>query len=195
MSGSKLNRREVVAALLKDRGDMLVVPGLGQCAYDCFAAGDDPRTFYLWGAMGGAVPFGLGLAIAQPDRRVLVVTGDGELLMGLGSLAMVGAEAPENLAIVVLDNERYGETGQQATHTARGTDLVQVALGTGFRDASAVDGPETLEQGLAMARTGLGPVLVGIKVAPDPAPMVLPPKDGTLLKNRFRAAVLGEAAG
>lgn len=195
MSGPKLDRRAVVAALLKDRGDMLVVPGLGQCAYDCAAAGDDPRTFYLWGAMGGAVPIGLGLAIAQPERRVMVITGDGELLMGLGSLAMVGAEAPENLAIVVLDNERYGETGQQVTHTARGTDLVQVALGTGFRDASAVDGPETLEQGIAMARTAPGPVLVGIKVSADPAPMVLPPKDGTLLKNRFRAAVLGSSSG
>src|SRR3546814_4233686 len=124
---SELHRREVVKSLLSNRGDTLVVTGLGQSTYDAYAAGDDPRTFYLWGAMGGSVPIGLGMAIAQPDRRVLVVTGDGELLMGLGSLSVVGAERPKNLAIVVLDNGKYGETGPQVTHTARGTDLAGVA--------------------------------------------------------------------
>ena len=118
-----LNRRDVVAQLLADRGeDLLVVPGLGQPCYDCFAAGDDPRTFYLWGAMGGAVPVAIGLAVAQPEKRVLVITGDGEMLMGLGSLTAAAAEGLPNLAVCVLDNERYGETGQQKTVTGRGTD-------------------------------------------------------------------------
>ncbi|HYS74989.1 MAG TPA: thiamine pyrophosphate-dependent enzyme, partial [Burkholderiales bacterium] len=106
-----LNRREVVASLLKRRDGLLVVAGLGAPAWDCAAAGDHPFTFPLWGAMGSAAMIGLGLALAQPKRRVLVVTGDGEMLMGLGSLATIGVRRPGNLSIVVLDNERYGETG------------------------------------------------------------------------------------
>ncbi len=192
MSGThELQRREVMKSLLSNRGDMLVVTGLGQCTYDAYAAGDDPRTFYLWGAMGGAVPMGLGLAVAKPDRRVLVVTGDGELLMGLGSLAVVGAEQPENLAVVVLDNERYGETGQQVTHTARGTDLAAVAKAVGFRETVVAADEASLPDAIRMAREGRGPLLVVIKVSAEPVPMVLPPKDGTYLKNRFREAVLG----
>ena len=186
---TELNRREVAQSLFSNRGDMLVVTGLGQSAYDSYAAGDDPRTFYLWGAMGGAVPMGLGMAIARPKQRVLVLTGDGELLMGLGSLAMVGAEKPANLAVVVLDNERYGETGQQVTHTARGTDLAAVARAVGFRETLQVSDEGGLRDGVRLAREGEGPVLVLIKVAPDPVPMVLPPKDGVYLKNRFRAAL------
>jgi thiamine pyrophosphate-dependent acetolactate synthase large subunit-like protein len=112
-----LDRRDVVKRLLVDRGDLLVVPGLGAPTYDVAAAGDHPLNFYLWGAMGGAAMIGLGLALARPDRRIAVITGDGEMLMGLGSLATIGVKQPPNLAIVVLDNRRYGETGMQASHT------------------------------------------------------------------------------
>src|SRR5207245_1177345 len=105
------------------RGALLVGAGRGSAAWDCTAAGDHPLTFPLWGAMGSACMMGLGLALAQPKRRVLVVTGDGEMLMGLGSLATVGVQRPANLAVVVLDNERYGETGLQKTHTGDGRDL------------------------------------------------------------------------
>src|SRR6267378_5746910 len=133
-----LNRREVVASLLEGRGELLVVAGLGAPAWDCTAAGDHPLTFPLWGAMGSACPIGLGLALAQPKRRVLVVTGDGEMLMGLGSLATIGAQRPGNLAVVVLDNERYGETGMQKTHTAYGTDLAAVARACRFADARII---------------------------------------------------------
>src|ERR1700690_568179 len=112
----KLLRRVVVARILADRGDILVVTGLGSPTYDCAAAGDHPLNFYLWGAMGSAATVGLGLALAQPQRRVLVITGDGELLMGLGALATIGAKKPANLAIAVIDNEHYGETGMQRTH-------------------------------------------------------------------------------
>jgi thiamine pyrophosphate-dependent acetolactate synthase large subunit-like protein len=191
---SSLNRRAVVKGLLSNRGDMLVVTGLGQSAYDCFAAGDDPRTFYLWGAMGGAVPIGLGMAIAQPERRVTVITGDGELLMGLGSLATVAAKAPKNLAVVVLDNERYGETGQQLTHTAMGADIAGVARSLGFKTALVVTEEAGLPAAIKAAREAPGPVLVVVKVSAAPEPMVLPPKDGAYLKNRFREAVLGKAA-
>ncbi len=188
---SSLQRREVVKSLLSNRGDMLVVTGLGQATYDAYAAGDNPRTFYLWGAMGGAVPIGIGLAVAQPKRRVMVLTGDGELLMGLGSLAVAAAEKSENLAVVVLDNERYGETGQQVTHTARGTDLAGVAEAVGFKTVLRCADETGLPEAIRLAREAPGPVLVVIKVSPEPVPMVLPPKDGAHLKNRFREATLG----
>src|SRR5215813_13845211 len=126
-SNAMLDRRELVKRLLVERGDLLVVPGLGTPTYDVAAAGDHPLNFYLWGAMGGAAMIGLGLALAQPERRVLVLTGDGEALMGLGSLATIGVKQPGNLVIIVLDNQHYGETGMQPSHTRAGIDLVAVA--------------------------------------------------------------------
>src|SRR5262245_5838578 len=138
MSDSMLERRAATARLLKDRSEALVVTGLGSTTYDVFAAGDSPRTFYLWGAMGGAAMVGLGLARAQPKRRVGVVTGDGEMLMGLGSLATIGVQQPANLAIVVIDNGLYAETGMQRTHTASGVDLGGVARACGFARAETV---------------------------------------------------------
>ena len=115
----------------------LVVPGLGAPTYDVAAAGDHPLNFYLWGAMGGAAMIGLGLALARPDRRVAVITGDGEMLMGLGSLATIGVKQPPNLAIVVLDNRHYGETGMQASHTDAGIDLIGIAKSCRFKHARA----------------------------------------------------------
>ncbi|MCY3980560.1 MAG: thiamine pyrophosphate-dependent enzyme [Alphaproteobacteria bacterium] len=186
-----LNRRDAVRRLLADRGGMLVVAGLGQPCYDCFAAGDDPCSFYLWGAMGGAVPMGLGLALAQPERRVLVVTGDGEALMSAGAFATVGAEAPENLAIYILDNERYGETGGQVTHTARGADLAAMTAAAGIPRAQTVHTEAGLVDALDALRSGAGPLVVVLKVAPESQPGALPPQDGPHLKRRFRRAALG----
>lgn len=191
---SALDRRKVVAALLADRGDALVVTGLGSPTYDTYAAGDHDLNFYLWGAMGGAAMAGLGLALAQPKRRVLVITGDGEMLMGLGSLATIGVQKPGNLAIAVIDNERYGETGMQATHTASGVDLAGVARACGFGVAALARS----EAEFAAARQSLlgapGPVLVQVKVVAEKIPLVLPPRDGGLLKSRFRRALLGPQA-
>jgi thiamine pyrophosphate-dependent acetolactate synthase large subunit-like protein len=186
-----LHRRDVVKDLLAGRRDALVVAGLGSTAWDCTAAGDSPLTFPLWGAMGSAAMVGLGLAIAQPARRVLVITGDGEMLMGLGSLATIGVQAPRNLAIAVIDNERYGETGMQATHTAHGVDLAAVALGCGFASASVVRERKECEGAGASLLTAAGPILVQFKVVAEKLPLVLPPHDGVLLKDRFRRALLG----
>jgi thiamine pyrophosphate-dependent acetolactate synthase large subunit-like protein len=188
-----LHRREVVKALLAQRGDALVVAGLGSTAWDCAAAGDSPLTFPLWGAMGAAAMVGLGLAIAQPARRVLVVTGDGEMLMGLGSLATIGVQAPRNLAIAVIDNERYGETGMQATHTSHGVDLAAVALGCRFASARVVRDASELDSARASLLAGDGPVLVQFKVVAEKLALVLPPHDGVVLKERFRRALLGAA--
>ncbi len=191
---STLHRRQVVEALLEERGGLLVVSGLGSTAWDITAAGDTPLNFPLWGAMGGAAMFGLGLALAQPRRRVLVITGDGEMLMGLGALATIDVQKPRNLSVVVIDNERYGETGMQATHTASGADLAAVARACGFRATRQV----RQVGGLAALRTaihrGEGPLFAQVKVVAEKIPLVLPPRDGGLLKSRFRKALLGDKA-
>ena len=194
MSDAKLERRKIVRTLLDRRGDLLVVAGLGSSAWDCTAAGDHPLTFPLWGAMGSASMMGLGLALAQPRRRVLVVTGDGEMLMGLGSLATIAALRPGNLAIVVLDNERYGETGMQQTHTAYGTDLAAVALACGFAEAKLIRSDAQIASVRSGIYHGKGPRLYQVKVKRDAVPLVLPPRDGAYLKHRFREALLGKRA-
>ena len=187
-----LHRREVVKALLENRGGLLVVAGLGSTAWDCTAAGDSDLTFPLWGAMGQAAMTGLGLALARPERRVLVVTGDGEMLMGLGSLATIGVQKPANLTVVVIDNERYGETGMQATHTAHGVDLAAVAQACGFREARTIRDAHQVDALRALIHGHGGPNFAAVKVVVEKPPLVLPPHDGELLKNRFRRALFGE---
>lgn len=186
-----LRRRDVAAELLADRGDLLVVAGLGAPAWDATAAGDHPLTFPLWGAMGGALAIGLGLALAQPARRVLVLTGDGEMLMGLGTLATVGVKRPSNLAVAVLDNERYGETGMQPTHTAGPADLAATAQALGLPVTGTVRDKAALATAIPLLLGAEGPIFFDIKVRAEDLPLVLPPKDGAQLKDRFRAALLG----
>jgi thiamine pyrophosphate-dependent acetolactate synthase large subunit-like protein len=186
-----LRRRELAKALLADPGGLLVVAGLGSTAWDVTAAGDRPLNFPLWGGMGGAAMVGLGLALAQPERRVLVVTGDGELLMGIGSLATIAVQRPPNLAIVAFDNERYGETGMQATHTAHGVDLAAVAAACGFPTTGTLRDQHEVAAALPVIRAAPGPVLYVAKVRAEPLPFALPPKDGAHLKDRFRHALLG----
>ena len=182
-----MKRRDAVRELLSDRRDLLVVAGLGSTAWDCTAAGDSPLTFPMWGAMGQAAMMGLGLALAQPQRRVLVITGDGEALMGLGALATIGVQQPANLTVVVIDNERYGETGMQQTHTAHGVDLAGVARACGLK---VVDW-EKLREAI---HKGPGPSFAVVKVEAEKIPLVLPPREGALLKARFRRALLGPNA-
>ena len=183
-----LDRRAAVAALLADRGDLLVVTGLGSPSYDVHAAGDTDANYYLWGAMGAAALVGLGLAQAQPDRMVLVITGDGEQLMGLGGLATIGVAKPANLVVAVIDNEKFGETGMQESHTGHGVDLAKVALACGFAEARTVDDMA----GVAQARAAVhakadGPRLFVLKTKAENLPRSLPPRDAVHLKNRFRA--------
>ncbi|MBV9735893.1 MAG: aldehyde dehydrogenase [Acidisphaera sp.] len=186
MSGT-LDRRAVVAALLRDPGDLLVVTGLGSTTYDAGAAGDRAENFYLWGAMGAAAMMGLGLALARPERRVLVLTGDGEMLMGLGALASIGALRPANLAIAVMDNGRYGETGSQRSHTDLGTDLAAVAAACGWA-ATAVIGDMAGVEALRprLRREALFAV---VRISAAEVPRALPPRDGALLQHRFRASL------
>jgi thiamine pyrophosphate-dependent acetolactate synthase large subunit-like protein len=188
---TRLNRREALRTLLRDREQIIAVAGLGSAAYDLAACGDESLDFPLWGAMGGAAMVGLGLALAQPERTVVVVTGDGEMLMGLGSLATIAAKRPANLRVVVIDNERFGETGQQETHTAAGTDLAVVAAGCGFAHVRTIREAGELEPLRADLHTLEGPLFAVVKVHADELPRVLPPRDGPYLTHRLRAALLG----
>lgn len=187
--GGTLDRREVVAALLAGRNDLLVVTGLGSAAYDVMAAGDHDNNYSLWAAMGSAVMTGLGLARAQPDRSVLVVTGDGEALMGFGALATVAVQNLPNLTVAILDNGHFGETGMQVSHAGRGLEFDRVAAACGFSWTARItdlDGVTDLQRQLA---TRDGVKLAVIKIAAAEAPRVLPPRDGSYVKNRFRAAL------
>ena len=192
MTAPTIHRRPLVARLLDGRDDrLLVVTGLGTPTYDAAAAGDDPRTFFLWGAMGGATMIGLGLALAQPDKRVLVLAGDGEMLMAVGSLATVAMKRPANLAVVVLDNEHFGETGMQPTPTHAGVDLAGMAAAAGWAKTMTARSDADVPALVDAARNAPGPVFAVAKIVAEKLPFVLPPKDGALLKDRFRQAVLG----
>jgi thiamine pyrophosphate-dependent acetolactate synthase large subunit-like protein len=155
---------------------------------------DHPNTFYLWGAMGAAAMMGLGLALAQPSRRVLVITGDGEMLMGLGSLATIGAQKPANLGIVVMDNELYSETGMQPTHTARGVSIAGMAQAAGFAAAETIYTQDELERGIETLYQTRGTALLAIKLNDKRYPMSIRLRDGAHIKNRFRENLLGSAA-
>lgn len=187
----RLNRRTLLADVLAARGDGLAIAGLGSPAWDLAAAGDRPDNFYMWGGMGQAVPIGLGLALLRPDRRVLVVTGDGEMMMGIGSLAVVAAERPGNLAVLVLDNELFGETGNQAGLTAAGTDLVAMARGAGIGQTLAVRAAEELPALMTLLWRTPGPVFASVKIARGEDQPVYPSSDGAFLAQRMRRAVAG----
>jgi phosphonopyruvate decarboxylase len=184
-----VDRRAFVANLLAAAPEALVVTGLGSPSYDLFAAGDRDRNFYLWGAMGGSTSLGLGLALAQPDRSVVVITGDGEQLMGIGSLATIAAKQPANLTVVVLDNGHFGETGMQRSHTSLGTDLVAVAKGFGIEDAFVVEQDARFSEVARRINARDGTAFAQVFINADEPPRALPPRDGTYLKNRFRAAL------
>ncbi|MFJ3804650.1 thiamine pyrophosphate-dependent enzyme [Streptomyces sp. NPDC090088] len=186
----RLDRRRFVADLTaRLPEDTLIVTGLGSPSYDAFAAGDRPTNFYLWGAMGAAAPLALGLALAQPDRPIVAITGDGEHLMGIGALATIGARLPPNLTLVVLDNAHFGETGMQPSHTGLGTDLVAVAQGFGIRDAVRIDDLAQAEGLAARIRARAATTYAQVLITTAEPPRALPPRDGVANKNSFRAAL------
>jgi thiamine pyrophosphate-dependent acetolactate synthase large subunit-like protein len=186
---NKIARRPFMADLLARRGRSLIVTGLGSPTWDCFAAGDSPEYLYSWGGMGLAVPTALGVALGQPDRRVVCVTGDGELLMGIGSLAVVGDQAPKNLGILVLDNESFGETGRQRGLTAGRTDIAAVAQGFGIAQTRTVTEQGAVPELARLLFETPGPVLAVAKIAITEDPWALPEKDGAAIAHRFRAAL------
>jgi len=188
-NGQQVDRREFVAALIKALPDALVVTGLGSASYDVYASGDRDKNYYLWGAMGGASSVGLGLALAQREKPVVVITGDGEQLMGVGSLATIAAKQPANLTLVVLDNGHFGETGMQRSHSSLGTDFVAVAKGFGIKEAFSVSDVASCAMIAEKANARRGPIFVQALIEASEPPRALPSRDGPYIKNRFRAAL------
>lgn len=183
-----MDRRAAVAELLAARNGALVVTGLGSPSYDVHAAGDSADNYYLWGAMGGAALTGLGLAQAQPDRRVMVITGDGEMLMAYGALATISVAKPKNLDIIVLDNQHFGETGMQASHTGQGIALDRVAAASGFAETGELRELAEVEAlAMRLHEPAQGPRLFVLKIEAQNLPRSLPPRDAVAIKNRFRA--------
>jgi thiamine pyrophosphate-dependent acetolactate synthase large subunit-like protein len=186
----KFDRRAAMATLVADRSkDLLVVPGLGSTTWDLVASGDNPKNFYLWGAMGGAAMIGLGLALAQPQKRVAVITGDGEMLMGLGALATIGVQQPKNLAVIVFDNGLYGETGGQPSHTQSTVDLLTVARGAGIADCIDVADEAGLKALAGRLKSPDGLFFARVAIEAKEPPRVLPERDGVVIKKRFREAL------
>jgi thiamine pyrophosphate-dependent acetolactate synthase large subunit-like protein len=190
-----LERRSAIKTLLAERPDNLfVVPGLGSTTYDVASLGESDHDFHLWGAMGGAAMIGLGLALAQPKLRVAVITGDGEMLMGMGSLATIGVQQPANLAVIVFDNAHYGETGMQASHTGGGVDLIGVAKSCGIPDTLAVTDEAGLKDLAGRLKALDRPLFATVRIKPEEPPRVLPSRDGVEIKLRVRKAVAAAAA-
>ncbi|MEY4496652.1 MAG: hypothetical protein RL744_1716 [Pseudomonadota bacterium] len=184
-----VSRREFVAKLIKEIPDALIVTGLGSPSYDVFAAGDRDENFYLWGAMGGSTSLGLGLALAQPEKKVVVITGDGEQLMGIGSLMTIGVQAPKNLSIVVLDNGHFGETGMQRSHASLGADLVGLAKASGISDAHLITSDEGYAEIAKRINQKSATNFNQVLITADEPPRALPSRDGVYVKNRFRATL------
>ena len=191
MTSDLIRRRELVSALLGRRDGALVVPGLGSPTWDCFASGDQPEYLYSWGGMGLCVPTALGLALARPGCRVLALTGDGEMMMGIGCLAVVAAQKPANLGILVLDNEHFGETGRQPGLTGEGVDLCALARGAGIAETLAVTAMDQMDALAALMFRHPGPTFATARIALTDEPWALPEKDGAVIARRFRAAVAG----
>jgi len=188
-TNNPLKRRDVVKKIIDKRGEAKVITGLGSATYDVFDAGDSDSNFYLWGAMGGAAMTGLGLALAKPDTPVIVITGDGEQLMGMGSIASIGVQMPKNLAVIILDNGYFGETGMQKSHTSQGVDLHLIAKASNFKHSFLITCQDDFGNFISFLPPSEGPIFANIKIEPKNPPRSLPILDGVELKNRFRRSL------
>ncbi len=189
-----LDRREAVPALIGRHEDFLIVSGLAGTSRDVAAlTGDGAHSYTMAGAMGGAAMIGLGLALARPDKRVLVVTGDGELLMNIGALATIAVVNPANLAVLCVDNGHYGETGYQKSHTSLGVDLEKIAAGSGIKATRTIKAETELADGARLLREGNGTAFVVLRVKPTDPPAYKRNMDPSACRHRFRAALLAKS--
>lgn len=191
-SSEALDREWVAREILAAPGDHLVVGGIGNVSSNIVRAGDRELNFYVMGAMGCATGVGLGLALAQPSRSVIVITGDAELMMNIGILATIGVQQPKNLSIIVMDNGEFGETGRQVSHTAHGIDIASMALACRFAGAVTLREQEEVAAVAARTRKMEGPYLAVAKVRPGRSPSQIVTKSGEEQKIRFRRALLGK---
>ena len=188
----EMERQKAVPALIGNHEDFLIVAGLAGTSKDMASlTGDAANLFAMAGAMGASTAMGLGLALAQPDRRVLVITGDGELLMNVGTLATIAVLNPSNLSIVCVDNGHYGETGYQKSHTSLGADLEQIAIGSGIKMTCTIEREEDLAEGSRLLRETNGTSFVLLRVNPEEPPAVKRLMEPAASRTRFRTALLG----
>ena len=190
-----LDRRDAVPALLGRHEDFLIVTGLAGTAKDIAAlTKDGAHTFTMAGAMGAACAMGLGLALARPDKRVLVITGDGELLMNVGALATISVMNPANLSIVCVDNGHYGETGYQKSHTSLGVDLEKIAIGAGIKMTRTIGRESEIADGARLLRAGNGTAFVLLRVKPTDPPGFKRNMDASAVRIRFKTALQEQRA-
>src|SRR3954454_23307949 len=183
-----MDRRALVARLLNNRGNLMVITGIGSSTYDVAACGDHALNFYIWSGLGCTPMVGLGLALAQPTRRVAVITGDGDVLMALGSLATIGVKQPQNLSIVCLDNGHYSATGMQPSATSAGVDLGAAAAACRLH-VEAVADLSRADELRGLLHSGEGPIFIHARVDADDQKRIIPSRDGPVTKYRFIQAM------
>ena len=193
MTEAKIDRRELLPQLFENPDDYLFVSGLAGAAKDTSALTDDGDNLYtMAGTMGAAVPMGLGVALNASDRKVVVVTGDGELLMGIGSLVTVASMAPANLSIVCIDNAQHGETGGQPGHTGKSTDLETIAKGAGFSSTMTITCSDQIKDGVGFLATATGPRFLNVRVTDGMPSTYKRNMDPAACRHRFRNAYLSD---
>lgn len=187
----QLNRADVIPRLVGNPSDYLIIAGLGGTARDTARLTDaGPNMYALGGAMGAAAMMGLGLALARPDRNVLVLTGDGELLMNLGALATIAVVNPPNLSIICVDNGHYGETGYQQSHTGRGVDLEAIARGAGIAVTATVQAESDIDAGISAVAHRADTSFVLLRVSKEESAPRKRNMDAAACRNIFRNALL-----
>jgi thiamine pyrophosphate-dependent acetolactate synthase large subunit-like protein len=180
-----LNRAELTKRLVaKLTRDEAVVAGIGNTNFDLYAAGHRPQNFYMLGSMGLACPIALGVALAQPERGVIALEGDGSILMALGCLTTIGMVRPRNLTVLIMDNGIYHITGKQTAATAASADIVAIARGAGIANSHWVRDERHFDQLIARRFDEGGPVLLAAKID-DQGGTVQTPRDPALIRQRF----------
>lgn len=179
-----INRLEATQYVVSQLADEPIVASLGNAKFDLFTAKDRPQNFYMWNSMGMASSIGLGLAMARPQQKVVILDGDGSLLMNLNSLPTAAARSPQNLIHIIWDNRQFELTGGQPTHTATNADLANLARGAGFELVESVNTQADFEAAFSHSLQQPGPwiIVAQIEAAPSPG---RPPKSATLIKHRF----------
>ena len=185
-----MHRFPATKRILEMVGDLPIVANLGPTSDELWHAGHRDRNFYTYGSMGLCSSIALGMALSTSDK-VISLDGDGSLLMNLGTIATIGRESPANLIVIAWDNEQWGQTGGQATHTAFGTDLASVAQSCGIRKTATVRDEEELESALAQALEEDGPWFITAKIIEEPDAMPVAPNEPEMTTYRFRATYGG----
>ena len=180
-----MNRFDVTSRLVKKlKNEEAVIGGIGNTNFDLWAAGHRPQNWYMLGSMGLAFPIALGVALAQPKRRVFALEGDGSLLMQLGSLSTIATLAPKNLTMVVMDNGIYQITGSQPTPAAANTDLVAIALASGLSNSSWAADEDDFDRLIEQSMSASAPTLIGVRIDDKPG-VGATRRDPVQIRERF----------